>query len=77
LTEAIRLNPNLALAYNARGFVYYLTRDYTRGLADLDAAIKLNPAYLNAYQNRAKTRRASGDVKGAQEDEAKIRSLTK
>jgi tetratricopeptide (TPR) repeat protein len=74
LTEAIRLDPNLALAYNARGFVYYLLHDYKQALTDLDAAIKLNPKYRNAYQNRALTRRVAGDAQGAAEDDARAKA---
>jgi tetratricopeptide (TPR) repeat protein len=74
LTDAVRLDPNLAAAFNARGFIFYLLRDYKPALADLDTAIQLNPKYRNAYQNRALTRRATGDAKGAQEDEARGRS---
>ena len=74
LSEAVRLNPQHALALNARGFVYYLVGDYPHSLADLDAAIQLNPSYRNAYQNRALTRKAMGDLKGSQDDVARARS---
>lgn len=74
LSEAIRLNPKHALAFNARGFVYYLMREYSHALADFDTAIQLCPSYRNAYQNRALARKASGDFKGAQEDESRVQS---
>jgi tetratricopeptide (TPR) repeat protein len=53
----------LALAFNARGFAYYLLRDYPHALADFDAAIRLNPKYLNALQNRDLARNAASHVK--------------
>jgi Flp pilus assembly protein TadD len=52
LTEAIRLQPDLARAYNARGYVYLLRRDNPHALADFDEAIRLSPGYTNAIQNR-------------------------
>ena len=66
-----------ALALNARGFAYHLLKDYQKALADFDEAIRLNPKYLNAYQNRAKTRKAAGDAEGSAADEAKVRELSK
>jgi lipoprotein NlpI len=53
LTEAVRLQTDFARAYNARGFVYLLKRDFQHALADFDEAIRLEPNYANAIQNRA------------------------
>ncbi|QOY86573.1 carboxypeptidase regulatory-like domain-containing protein [Paludibaculum fermentans] len=68
LGEAIRMEPGFALAYNARGFAWYLLHDLSSATADLDRAIALNPNYANAYRNRAVVRRAAGDLPGAEED---------
>ena len=43
LTEAIRLNPNDANAYNLRGVVYLEKRDTERAIADYTEAIRLDP----------------------------------
>ena len=51
LNSALAAQPDLALAFNARGFAYYLLRDYPHALADFDAAIQLNPK----YRTRCKT----------------------
>ena len=59
LSEAIRAQPDFALAYNARGFAYYLSHDITHALADYDEAIRLNPGYQNAIQNRDVARAAA------------------
>jgi tetratricopeptide (TPR) repeat protein len=59
LDQAIGAQPDLALAYNARGFAYYLLRDYSHALADYDQAISLNPGYPNAIHNRDVAQRAA------------------
>ncbi len=62
LNAALAAQPDLALAFNARGFAYYLIRDYPHALADFDAAIRLNPKYENALQNRELARNAASRV---------------
>jgi tetratricopeptide (TPR) repeat protein len=41
--EAIRLNPNFALAFKERGYAYYLKEDHDRAIADYSEAIRLDP----------------------------------
>src|SRR5258706_11943202 len=47
LSEALRQQPELALAFNARGYAYSLLRDFPHAIADYDAAIRINPKYVN------------------------------
>lgn len=52
-TEAIRLNPQDADAYNNRGNAYQDgKKDYDRAIADYNEAIRLNPQFAIAYTNR-------------------------
>jgi len=46
-TEAIRLDPNYALAYNNRGYVYYLRQDYDRAIEDYEIALRIDPDQAN------------------------------
>jgi Carboxypeptidase regulatory-like domain len=75
LTEAIRIAPDFALAFNARGFALILLHDWVGAIADLNKAILLNPAYGNAYQLRSIARRGIGDGPGATADLKKSREL--
>lgn len=60
LTEAVALDPGMAQAWNALGFAKMLLRRYDEALADFDRALKLDPNYANAQQNRASAVRAMG-----------------
>jgi tetratricopeptide (TPR) repeat protein len=76
LTAALNARPEFTLALNARGFAYVLLREWPRATTDLDAAIRLDPRYANAYQNRAFARKGAGDSAGATADQAKFQELT-
>jgi len=65
----------LAWGYQCRGFCYLHNKLLEKGVQDLNEAIKLRPRYAPNYANRAKAYRLMGNLKLAQEDEAKMRSL--
>jgi tetratricopeptide (TPR) repeat protein len=76
LSEVIREKPDSWLAYNARGFARYMSHQYRPALEDFDQAIRLNPKYLNAYQNRSQARKAVGDLSGSAADARAIHELS-
>jgi tetratricopeptide (TPR) repeat protein len=75
LTQAVRLKPDYAIAYNARGYAHHLARQFKQAIADYDEAIRLNPKYVNAYRNRGNAKRASGDSAGGDADLATATKL--
>ncbi|QMW24242.1 tetratricopeptide repeat protein [Sandaracinobacteroides saxicola] len=58
---AIRPDPYFYLARSAR----WLPSEKARKLADLDAALKLNPGYTSALAAKAETQADAGDIPGA------------
>ena len=75
-TEAIRLNPNYAKAYNKRGIIRGRNlKDYPAAKADFDRAIEINPNYGDAYYNRARVREFLEDKDGAIADYQKAAEL--
>ena len=61
-TEAIRLDPNLTDAYYYRGLAYSLTtiKEYDKAIADLEMAVKLNPAEKDYRKDLKKVRARAG-----------------
>ena len=75
-TEAIRLNPNYAQAYNKRGIIHGRNlKNYPAAKADFDRAIEINPNYGDAYYNRARVREFLEDNAGAIGDYQKAAEL--
>lgn len=51
-TEAIRLNPKNARAYQGRGAAWLLKKEIDRAIADFGVAIRLDPKYAESYHSR-------------------------
>jgi len=65
-TEAIRLKPDYAAAYNNRGYARDDLGDYAGAIADYTKSIELkNPELHLPYNNRGLARRNQGDFDGA------------
>jgi len=55
LTEAIRIDPNYAAAYYARGLAYNNLGEYEKAIEDYTEAIRIDPNYAAAYFIRGLT----------------------
>ena len=53
LNRSVIADPNYELAYNNRGIVYSIRKQYDLAIADFDKAITLKPKYTEAIHNRA------------------------
>jgi tetratricopeptide (TPR) repeat protein len=75
LERATDTDPWSAPAYNLRGYAHLRLRQFDQAVADCSEAIRLQPNFLNAYENRASARRHKGDNVGAQQDARKVSDL--
>ncbi len=66
--EALRLNPQDAVAYANRGLTYLNLGDYQRAIANLDEALRLDPQNVLAYANRALSYTLLGNDVDAERD---------
>jgi tetratricopeptide (TPR) repeat protein len=67
-SEAIRLNPHHADAYEGRGSVQYLRCQFRESIADYTAAIEFGNDHANVYHGRAGAFQAIGELDKAIED---------
>ncbi len=67
-SEAIRLKPDYAEAFNNRGIARYAKGDLEGALQDYSEAIRLKPDYAIAFNNRGAARFATGDFETALQD---------
>jgi Flp pilus assembly protein TadD len=74
-TEAIRVDPEFAQAYNGRGVTYALLGQPERALADCGQAIRLDPNDPEFYRSRGYIYESVGDEANAQADLAKAEEL--
>src|SRR5215469_116981 len=67
-TEAIRLNPDYAEAYNGRGQAYFKLRQFDKAISDYGDAIRIKPDFAEAYSNRGFTYTRLGQFEKALAD---------
>ena len=67
-SQAIRLKPDYAEAFNNRGVGRKKKGDLEGALEDFDGAIRLKPDYADAFFNRGVTRYDKSDLEGAVRD---------
>ena len=74
-TQAIKLDPQDATAYNNRGLAYYNLGDNKGAIADYTQAIAIDENYAHAYYNRGLASSSLGDNQGAIKDYEKAAEL--
>ena len=67
-TEAIRLDPNVAIIYFNRGNAYYDQGNLDKASSDYNEAIRLNPNFARAYVGRGDVIREQGNLDKAISD---------
>jgi hypothetical protein len=68
LNEAVRINPQLAVALANRGDVWRRKDDVARALADLNEALRIDPSITPAYVTRGLVLEKTGDADRARAD---------
>ena len=74
-TEAIELDPELAIAYNGRGAVYALIGDADKGITDCSEAIRRSPQEARFYRARGLIYKEAGEAAKAEADLIKSAEL--
>ena len=74
-SQAIRIDPKYAPAYNGRGVTYALMGQPERALADCGEAIRLDPKEPEFYRSRGYLYDSVGDEANADADLAKADEL--
>jgi tetratricopeptide (TPR) repeat protein len=72
--RAVELDPS-AKNYSERGTTYQMMGEHKLAIADFDRVIAMIPDLATAFFARAESRRAIGDLRGAQEDHLQGRIL--
>jgi tetratricopeptide (TPR) repeat protein len=67
-SEAIRLKPDYAVAFNCQGSARFGKGDFEGAIEDYSEAIRLKPDYAVALTNRGNARGAKGDFENAIKD---------
>ena len=63
-TEALRIDPRCAAAYNTRGGARLILKDYQGAVRDCDEALLIDPYFCGAYITRGNARYHQNDIGG-------------
>lgn len=74
-SEAIRLMPDLSLAFNNRGIAHTFNSEHEKAVSDFNEALRLKPKEALYYINRAATYKKMGIDEFAERDIAKANEL--
>jgi tetratricopeptide (TPR) repeat protein len=74
-SEAIRLMPDLSMAFNNRGIAHTFNSEHEKAVADFNEALRLKPKEALYYINRAATYKKMGIDEFAERDIAKANEL--
>jgi tetratricopeptide (TPR) repeat protein len=74
-SQALMIDPNYAKAYNNRGIVYRLMKQYDQAISDYNKALKLDPKFGEAYNNRGVVYYLKGEYEKSWEDVKKAQNL--
>jgi tetratricopeptide (TPR) repeat protein len=73
--EALKLQPDNPRTWNARGAIYLRRHGYRKAIDYFGSAIRLDPNFVQAYENRAAAEKALGDNGAAEADLNQARRL--
>ncbi|WP_320664884.1 tetratricopeptide repeat protein [Prochlorococcus sp. MIT 1223] len=72
LSRAIRIDPSIGRAYSRRGLIQYELKNYQEAIINFSRVLKKDELddeeYAEAYLNRGKAKKESGDLNGACDD---------
>ena len=73
MNDAIRLKPDLAEAYNGRGYTYNELKQYQQAIKDFDEAIRLKPDLQSLYTPGNSLRNMTQYQQAIRDDDEAIR----
>jgi tetratricopeptide (TPR) repeat protein len=74
-TQALEINPRLAMAFYNRGTAYGKKGQYDQAISDFNKALEINPRYAEAYYSRGIAYYFKREYGKSWEDVGKAQSL--
>ena len=75
--EAIRLDPNVAVGFDSRGFTYIKLGQWDLAISDFNAALRLDPKLPTALYGRGYAKLKKGEIANAKSDIAAAQAIKK